>query len=260
MGTSKRRQFTMPDEELYVFEILKSAIGASFTSFDDNSEPAMVDGLFVLPCGTKGAVEVTRCGAAPAFALAQKIVELNSLKIDSPWSWLITVGNSSPRALTKFAEVLPIIDQFCRATEVTDPVCQVEWINDLLDQLGITGMRSVRNSPSPGSIAFITADGGFCGPIEGMTDWLEEIFRTPLIQQKVSKLRRTERDEQHLALCVHQSCSMPFHLRDHLMVGDDVPSRSPFVAANITGVWLLSQWKAPILWWSSKSGWQRFHL
>ena len=49
-------------EERFAVEVMRRVLGITVTEVDDNSRPAMVDALFVLPDGTKGALEVTTIG------------------------------------------------------------------------------------------------------------------------------------------------------------------------------------------------------
>ena len=243
-------------------ELLRRAVGATFTAYDDNSEPGMVDALFVLPDGTPGALEVTTCATQEALGLEAKMAELDDRGIDSPWAWMIEVGDVHPKDLQYFFDNwLEAIDRICRSHCVTDPKLLPGATPSLLARYGIRSMTGSPETSRPGAIYLHpSGDGGMVGDAEGFTGWIQAEIETPLLTGKVAKLQRTGRPEQHLGLRIHESASMPFHLTYHLLDGIEIPTTDPDLPASLTGVWIVGRWKAPVLWWSRSNGWARFDL
>lgn len=106
-------------EERFAVEVLRRVLGIAVTAVDDNSRPAMVDALFVLPDGTEGALEVTTIGD-PSALESESLAAKGPWTVDGArWAWMVHVEPSV--SMGELAEHLPELVRTCERLGVHEP-------------------------------------------------------------------------------------------------------------------------------------------
>lgn len=247
-------------EERFAEEVLRRVLGATVTGRDDNSRSRMVDALFELPDGRLGALEVTTiCDRATMEQ--ERLAAKRDWHVDGArWAWAVNAnGRLSLRA---FGEHLPTIVLACERHGVTDPAA-IAW--EMRDNQAFRWLSSTNVSfiglpgtSHPGKVWVMPDGGGGFVPehLDGLPGWLEQRLTEPDMVENLDKLRATGREEQHLFLRVHDS-AMPYALYDPLAFASYVPATPLNAPEGLTGLWLVPQWRNPVLWWSVVGGWLR---
>lgn len=89
-----------------------------------------------------------------------------------------------------------------------------------------------------------------------LVDWVEEQMQADLAR-KVRRFNEIEGAERHLFLSMHDS-GMPFDLYYPLAFSASVPDRAPVLPMGLTGLWMMPNWEASVLWWHRERGCTRF--
>jgi len=99
-------------------EVLRRVLGIAVTAVDDNSRPAMVDALFVLPDGTEGALEVTTIGD-PSALESESLAAKGPWTVDGArWAWMVHVEPSV--SMRELAKHLPELVRTCERLGVSE--------------------------------------------------------------------------------------------------------------------------------------------
>ena len=253
-------QSTRP-EERFAFAVMGRTLGVVIICNDDGSQPAMVDGHFSLLDGRAGAVEVTTAADQTAMQSEREISKRRLSIPELEWSWHVNIGPGVN------------LDELDRHLSQLLPECERQGVADpdsLLPTPGLTESYvwlhahdvHIGASPTtnhPGRIYLVpgTGDGGMVPhDLDGFPAWLREQLDTPRFASDLAKLRTSGRSEQHLFLRIHEMW-MPFKF-DALVAWSEVLPIEPFdPPEGLTGIWLATRWKNPILWWSRDTGWRR---
>lgn len=246
-------------EERFAGEVLRRVLGATVTQHDDGSSPRMVDGLFELPDGTLGAVEVTTIGEQAALERESLAAKRDWSVPGSRWSWAVYVGADSLKDLQRHLATI-ILD--CERRSIANPEhVEHEHPTDAWAWFETSGVRmhGFETLNGPPVIDVIPEAGGgavWGDSMDKFPGWLAARFRQPDLTTKIGKLRATRRADLHLFLRVHDT-AMPDELYYPLAFGDTIPTEPLHAPAGLTGVWLAPRWRNPILRWSSDDGWSR---
>jgi hypothetical protein len=249
-------------EERFAFQVLRRVLGARVEVYDDNSRPGMVDGLFWLPDGAPGAIEVTTLGSEDALEVEGLLTGREWRVAGARWAWhgWIPPGAS----VRQFETHLPVVVIACERENVIAPDAlgvvhgeernAKDWF--ISNSVRLHGFPETSN---PGAI-WVIPDGGGGGAVDyqlaALPPWLSAQFEQPLLAEHVEKLSATQLPEQHLFLRLHDS-ALPEALMVSLSFYESIPVVPPVVPANLTSVWLAPRWKMPILRWQSRAGWTR---
>jgi hypothetical protein len=246
-------------EERFAEEVLRRVLGATVTQHDDGSSPRMVDGLFVLPDGTLGAVEVTTIGE-PAALERESLATRGTWSVPgSRWSWAVYVGADSMKDLRRHLATI-VLD--CERRGIANPA-RVDHAhpNEAWEWFKMSGVRMHGFETRSGS-PFISvipeaAGGAVWEPsLAAFPVWLAARLREADLTAKIDKLRATGRYDLHLFLRVHET-AMPPALYHPLAIGDSLPPAPLNPPQGLSGVWLAPRWKNPMLRWSLGGGWAR---
>lgn len=251
----------LPTDERVAVDLVAKTLGATFTAFDDNTEPGQADGLFTMPDGTLGALEVTTLAD-------QNAMESDAIMYKTDWSvagsteaWLVRVPQSI--SFQELRQHLSAVVMLCEEHGARSPADlplellmedrSVRWA-----QRNDVRVDSTGASTTPAVHVYAHGSGGYMlDTFDPLNPWITEQLRRPLLEAKMAKLRRTGRHELHLWLWVYPS-GMPFELFGALLGGVQVPSGDGFEPpAGLTGLWLAGNWKRPLLRWSAAGGWKR---
>jgi hypothetical protein len=180
------------------------------TDFDDGSQQRMPDGRFVRSDRTMGFLEVTTIGNPAVMESEALLGERRDWRLDGcTWSWIVTIG--SHVSVKRLDQTLP---QVLRLAEASNTEYAL-WAPGV-DQLpGIAWLRksgvdlwASRTSDRPGSI-YLRQDSDVGGQItddwDVFVDWIDHVVATPLVIDKLDKLRSWGGDERHLFILVHSS-------------------------------------------------------
>lgn len=247
-------------EERFAEEVLRRALGIVVTQRDDQSIARMVDALFMLPDGRRGALEVTTIGDREALE-REAIAANRDWHVDgTEWAWLIHVGAGvSIRDLERH---LPALVLACEQHGASEPGL-VPFEHRRQEAFAWLSASEVSKHGSPrtnrpGAVDVLPDGGGGAvyKDLEDLPQWLAGRLRRPDLARKIDKLRATGRDELHLFLRVHDT-AMPFSLYDPLAFGPYIPAGGLHPPEGLTALWLAPAWRNPSLWWSAMQGWQR---
>ena len=254
-------------EERFAAELLRRELGARFTSFDDGTRPAMPDGLFVLPDGREGALEVTTLARAGAM-------EFESLTLGTSWServggveWYWAIWVAPGLDLVALRRHLGVVLRACEKADVHELEVGV-WAGDteshrwLRDQKAVLHGFGSDSGEFPGLVQLIPGDfhATFLQDDVGseLGEWLEAALATPALVKKLEKLAATGRSERHLFLRIHESApSAP--LLHALCFSDQVPAESVVPSHGLSGLWIVPRWGTPLRWLAG-GGWARFEI
>ena len=122
-------------------------------------------------------------------------------------------------------------------------------------------MHGFPETNRPGAIDVLPQGfgGAVADDLDALPDWLADRFDTGLLGNKLAKLARTGRPEQHLFVRVHQS-GMPFGLFHPLTWTTAVPSGNLQRHGSLTALWMVARWSRSALRWSAIDGWDRVTL
>lgn len=247
-------------EEAFACQVLRQVLGVTFTKFDDNTEPRQVDALFTLPDGVHGALEVTTIGDEAAIALESLAHRRDWTVPGARWAWIINVG--PPVSLDQLRVRIDELVLTCERLGATDPgqIFTVERRSPAfrwLDENDVS-MFGSPNTTRPGAIDVLPngAGGAVFEHLDELPTWIEAMLARPEIERKLDKLRATGRPELHLFVRIHDP-GMPFSLHYPLAFRDAVPTTPLAPPAGLTGLWLGTRWKHPMLRWSADIGWRR---
>jgi hypothetical protein len=256
---------TTRPEEQFAFTLMSNTLGVDIFEHDDNSAPRMVDGHFALPDGRLGAVEVTTAADSDDMKNEAMMARLDGLVFEGlNWSWHVWVGKATP--IPEIMHHLPLLFAECERQgvirmEVLSPV------PDLTESYTWFFNRdiSVSGAPDtkfPGRIYMVAGSGGggaVPDNLDGFAVWLEEALAVERFKSDLDKLDEAGREEKHLFLRVHEQW-MPFKF-DYLIAWSDVLPTEPFdPPGRLTGLWLATRWKNPVLYWTRDAGWARTDL
>lgn len=247
-------------EERFAEEILRRVLGITVTQRDDGSAHRMVDVLFHLPGGRQGALEVTIIGEREALE-REAIAAKRDWHVDGvSCAWMIHVGSGV--VMRVLERHLPTLVLACEGQGVSEPrlLAYEHRHSEAFEWLGEAdvSMHGFAETSRPGAIDVLPNGGGGAvfEHLNELPAWLAHRLRQRDLVENVEKLRATGRDDLHLFLRIHDT-AMPFSLYHPLAWGDYVPAASLDAPDGLTGLWLATTWKNPILWWRSGAGWQR---
>ena len=227
----------------------------------------MVDGLFALPDGTEGALEVTTLAGTGAM-------EFESLTLGTAWServqgveWFWAIWVAPGLDLAAMQRHLGVVLRACEAAGVHELAVGVRtgdteshrWLRDQDAVLHGFGSDSgkfpglVQLIPSDFHATFLKDD-----MASEMGEWLQQALATPELIKKLNKLAATGRPERHLFLRVHDSAPSD-QLLHALCFSDQVPAAPLVPTHGLTGLWVAPRWGAPLRWLPA-DGWARFEL
>lgn len=253
-----------PAEERVARSIMSAALGVEVESHDDNSADGMVDFVFLLPDGRRGAAEMTAITDPVArewTALAKKQISI----LNSSWAW--TVRRRGGRVTRQeLAEHLPYLAACAEAVndpEVRNLLSGAPQGHPSLTWLATSGVeiRGLRSTNNPGMI-YLEPDSEWSFAPEDFDlalGWIEEQLTKSAFDRKFAKLAATGADEQHLVLRLDVGAAVPFeHWSAVVSSSVTLPRRDPVVRGrNLTGLWLLPDFGTSIVYWTSTLGWQR---
>jgi hypothetical protein len=135
-------------EERFAFDVMQRVIGATVTDFDDNSRPGLADGLFVLPDGRPGAVEVTILGDGTELELQAFSGHRDDWVVPGArWYWIIqTAGTVSRKKLRRhldhivLAELSRVSGTLLVGAEAPMGYNRWLWVQTV-DRAGLSGVR-----------------------------------------------------------------------------------------------------------------------
>jgi hypothetical protein len=256
-------------EEDAAFGVVSRALGVAVDKYDDGSEPGMVDGVFVLPDGRRGAVEVTTVGHEAAIQSEQLLARHHGWQDAAlRWSWRVTIPagvrvaelrQRLPQALAQCEAIG--LDTSRLAETRLPPWSRPEGIAWLIRH-GIVALAAGRDHTGhPGAIDVFPAhaSGGGAVPDDAdlLTDWTETIIARPAVAEHIDKLAAHRADLRHLFIVVHETACPSFAELHALAWSEQVPTVHPRIPDVLDALWLPSRWLRPILWWSRSDGWQR---
>ena len=162
-----------------------------------------------------------------------------------------------------FEEYLPPIVLACEAAGVTEAVYlhRTTTINPAIlwcleNDVRLHGFETA--STAPGTV-WVIPNGGGGGAVDdeltGLVTWLHEEFDREPFRRSVAKLEATGRTERHLFVRLHDSGLPPELVVS--MTFERIPVEPLDPPGGLTGLWLASQRKLPILWWDTRLGWRR---
>lgn len=244
-------------EERFAVAVLRGTIGARFTAYDEGRVAGHVDGLFVLPDGREGALEVTTL-AEPASMQVEAIAANDWIVPGATWAWMVNVGPAvDMRSLHEHIVDLVLTCERLDVNTPDDALVAPREAFAWYEQNDVS-MHGFPETNRPGAIDVLPH--GFGGAVsdnlDALPDWLADQFDTPLLGRK---LARTERPEQHLFVRVHQS-GMPFAFFHPLAWATAVPLASPHGHGSLTALWMVARWSRSALRWSALDGWDRVTL
>jgi hypothetical protein len=248
-------------EEQFAFEVMRRTLGIPIVHWDDGSQDAMVDGHFELADGRRGAVEVT---TAAVQAAMQAEAEVSKWALQIPglrWAWHINVGTDVRRA--EFEQHLRLLLPRCEQQGVLN-VDAVNPLPDLLDSLRWYFDHDIEAGASattsyPGRIYIVPgtgSGGGIPDNLDGFSAWLGEQLATERFASDLAKLNNSGRAERHLWLCIHETW-LSFGYDMHVAWEATLPTEPFIPPTGLTGVWLATSLKNPILYWTADRGWAR---
>lgn len=248
-------------------EVLRRQLGATFTAFDDGTSHAMVDGLFLLPDGTRGALEVTTLTGSRAM-------EFEALTLGADWSskvagvsWFWAIWVTEDLDLNAMERHLGVVLQACEAANVHELEVG-QWLGDTASHEWVRAQPGIRHGYGsdsgkfPGLVQLIPGDthGAFLpeDAASNLTEWIESELMSPALARKLAKLEATGRPERHLWVRVHESAP-PDVVLHALCFSDQVPTRPLVPSCGLTGLWIGPRWGNTLRWLQSE-GWTRFEL
>jgi hypothetical protein len=259
MVSNNQGSITRP-EERFAEKVLVRVLGIVVTQRDNNTQPRMVDALFDLPDGRRGAMEVTTIGDEGALETEGLARKMRWTLKGATWAWIVHVGPGV--SFKELKRHLPVIALTCERHGVREPEL-IPWADT--DHLAFRWLYSVDvsvrgypNSRRSGVVEVLPKGGGglISEHLDDLPTWLEARLAQPDLLENLAKLAATGREEQHLFLLVHDT-ALPFALYHPLAWSDLLPKDSLRAPVGLTGLWLAPQWKNPILWWASAAGWSR---
>lgn len=249
-------------EELIAYEVMRRTLGVTFTTCDDRQTAGRVDGEFTHTDGTLGAVEVTMLCDPRMRQVADALRRLDGMTIDGGrWAWHVSVGKVSIAAL---AVHLPAVLAACEAADADDvrrfarahrdhPSC--DWF-----VRADVGVFASRTTSRPGRVYFVAgrSTGGFLvESLAGLAAAMPAVFEWQQVPAKIAKLRANGRPDLHLFLYLLDTSALSWALWERVAFGSDVPAEPLDAPSGITGVWLATGYRQPLLWWSVATGWRR---
>lgn len=252
-------------EERFAVEVLRRELNATFTHFDDNSADGMADGLFELPDGTLGALEVTTLAAPRAMQFEALTLGRDwSEVVDGvEWFWAIWVAPGLPlKAMEQHLGVVLRTAEAAGQHHLERAIWLGEsashrWMQD--QELILHGYGS-DSGKFPGLVQLIPTDHHGAFVQDGLGDdihtWLDSELATPAVARKIAKLDATRRPERHLFLRVHESAPSD-SLLQALCFSDDTPSTDLDPSFGLSGLWVAPRWGSALRWLATH-GWSRF--
>jgi len=125
----------------------------------------------------------------------------------------------------------------------------------------IDGIRGHRNA---GQVVFSSDSlGGFIADVptlDPVLEWIEQLLADDRFDRDFAKINSSGCVEQHLVLRVDMGNAIPPECALVLLEESaTLPSRPPQVPGrSFTGLWLIPEFGASLLYWTSASGWARF--
>lgn len=169
----------------------------------------MVDGVFMLADGRRGALEVTTLGDADAIELERLTSEPLGPFPFLRWAWHVTVPADYR---VNELEKLPVLLSECERVGVLSPdEAESSWPRRLPNRLGWLVSRGVRafafpETNRPGMIDVFPAQLGGGGAVpdnaNNLSSWLESALMSEGIVRHVAKLLAHPADLRHLFLRV----------------------------------------------------------
>lgn len=252
--------------EDYVMEVLRRTISASFTDTDrgtSGGKPGMPDGLFDLPDGQLGALEVTRLADQSAMQLEGEVRARSGEegrwevpRATALWQVRLTQTSVDLNRLRSALEIaLPRAEQI-GATDVMFERETWRWSTELAWLRGVTRC-SLISKRKPGVIIIPEQTQAFWIPdqFDGIAEWWNQHSQETHLAGKIAKLRRPEREHLHLALALHETATTP-SMGYLLGMTDQMPAPKETLNTDLQ-IWFFPKWDVPILRWDPQAGWQR---
>lgn len=245
-------------QERFAAEVIKRAGGWDCTYGDADSGGAIdwwleQDGVRV------GGVEVTTVGDPRLFEAMSKAGDVYWDLPEARWAWMLSYSGR-----THMGDVRLHLRDLVVLCEREDVIRPEELRRELRGEACIQWYRrsgsslfGFRDSGRHGVVDVVPEGGGgfvFEDPT-CIVDWVEQKLVGDL-GRKVRRFDEIDLPERHLFLVVHDS-GMPMSHYHPLSFADGVPDRAPSLPMGLTGLWMLPNWGASVLWWHENRGWTR---
>ena len=144
----------------------------------------------------------------------------------------------------------------------SDPLTENESVR-WLRQAGIRVVGLAASVENQGKVHPTTDPaGGFEGDsLDPTLSWLEAELADERYDGEFAKLASSALPEQHLVLRIDLH-GIPhahyFALIDRKVL---MPTRAPMIPSRfLTGLWLIPEFSASLIWWTADDGWRRLHV
>jgi hypothetical protein len=240
---------------------------AAAEALDVDGRQGAVEATLTLQDGRKAAFEVTNLAADGALETASLLAKDNhKWSLPGKWFWSIEVG--SPQDLRRLKQCYAKIILICEAAGVAQPDHHplawspsadpdLQWLieNSPCKMFGHPEQLA-SNMRNPGASVMPKSRGGFIDDsMSGFANELSKAFQRPHIPKRFEKLAKSDADERHLFIPLHES-ALPFSISSGLMFGDALPPEPPPVPDYVTHLWLAPAFSRRVLLWSQEAGWQ----
>ena len=256
-----------PDERI-ARGLMSQALGVTVEQNDDGSGPGMFDFRFRLKDGRLGAAEMTTMTDEHSRAWQSQGRRKQRIA-GSRLQWLVRSGGQNVR-LKEVLRHLQLAAPLLEAQGLSDPGDlpasdslteneSVRWLR--LADIRVRGFaasmeRQGRVYPVP------AAAGSFVGDsLDPTLEWLEAELAEERFDPKFDKLASSALPEQHLVLRIDLHGVPHAHylaLIDRTVL---MPTRPPMIPNRfLTGLWLVPEFSATLIWWTADGGWQRIEV
>jgi hypothetical protein len=238
-------------------------------AWDIDGRKGGVDAILTLQDGRKVAFEVTNLAAGGALKLAMLLAKDNhKWPVPGDWFWTIEVG--SLEDLWPLKRCYESIILICESAAepypyriASEPSAHpdLQWLaHESSSEMTGYPEQLAKDMDRPGAMVVQRAGGGVVDEsMSGFADALSEAFKSPHIEPHFEKLLRTDADERHLFIPLHDS-ALPFSISSELVFEDTLPPEPPRLPDSVTHLWLAPAGSRRVLLWSRAAGWRNFSL
>jgi hypothetical protein len=256
-----------PQEQAACLLAVRMLEAAEAEAWDIDGRQGAVDAMLTLQDGRRAAFEVTNLAAKGALQTASLLAKDNhKWPLPGKWFWSIEVG--SPQDLPRLKDTYQNIILICERVGEPYPYRigsessahpDLQWLVQESQSL-MTGYprQLARDMKNPGAMMVPMAGGGWVDEsLSGFADALSQAFESPKIQEHFEKLARTDADQRHLFIPLHDS-ALPFSISSELVFEDALPPDPPPLPDSVTHLWLAPAGSRRVLLWSQAVGWRNF--